>query len=328
MVRIKMFDLPTHNPKLDRPFLPKWVMDRAVSETLEEAAFCSGAALSLLHQTLQDPVLDVPRSLLRNRLALSASKNCLKIERRPADEGDIRNGFLLADPRGMDNLEQAMGPSGFMYAQWRDHVQLPLTKDFYQTNFIGTIPIYTRKAVGEIMLTDRPTTSPVKAAIRALHDVMQVMPNEETVALQWADITLSEMLGWQHMLPLIASSMNGRDLKAFANEGAASDELSISVHKAITKSARDGIRLCHDLARRAAKLRAVAPKLRAKGSEQAVDLFLSEDAVSPSTLVSSWMFRLTHKMTPRAARRFCDRLVELGVARELTGRSTYRFYGV
>jgi Fic family protein len=33
-------------------------------------------------------------------------------------------------------------------------------------------------------------------------------------------------------------------------------------------------------------------------------------------------------MTDRAARRFCDRLVELGVAQELTGRPTFRLYGI
>jgi hypothetical protein len=30
----------------------------------------------------------------------------------------------------------------------------------------------------------------------------------------------------------------------------------------------------------------------------------------------------------RAARRFCDRLVALGVVRELTGRDTSRLYGI
>ena len=37
---------------------------------------------------------------------------------------------------------------------------------------------------------------------------------------------------------------------------------------------------------------------------------------------------LTSLNSDRAARRFCDRLVELGVARELTGRDTFRLYGV
>jgi len=33
-------------------------------------------------------------------------------------------------------------------------------------------------------------------------------------------------------------------------------------------------------------------------------------------------------MSDRAARRLCDRSVDLGVVRELTGRDTFRLYGV
>jgi hypothetical protein len=318
------------------PFLPKWVMDAKVPQTtetleakcLEEAAFSSGAALSLIHQTLQDPVLNVPQQLLRNRLALKAAKNCLKIERRSSDEGQIRDGFLLAERDRMDNLEQAMGPSGFMYAQWRDHVQCSLEQETFCTNFIGTIPIYTRVTMAEIMEIDQPEVSPVQAATRALSDVMSVLPREAMVALQWADITLSEALGWKFMLPFVGASMTSKELKLFSDGNTNPEELLITVHTAIARSARDAIRLCLDLSRRAAKLKAVAPKLRAKGSDTAVALFLSEDVVSPSTLASSWIFKTNNLMTPRAARRFCDRLVELGVARELTGRSTFRLYGV
>lgn len=36
---------------------------------------------------------------------------------------------------------------------------------------------------------------------------------------------------------------------------------------------------------------------------------------------------LTSLRSDRAARRFCDRLVDLGVVRELTGRDTFRLYG-
>jgi hypothetical protein len=67
-------------------------------------------------------------------------------------------------------------------------------------------------------------------------------------------------------------------------------------------------------------LREVAPKLRAKAADRAVDLFLSRDALAPAALAAI--------MSDRAARRLCDRLVDLGAVRELTGRDTFRLYGV
>jgi len=59
-----------------------------------------------------------------------------------------------------------------------------------------------------------------------------------------------------------------------------------------------------------------------------VTLFLTEDAVAPALMLSPRIQGTSIAMTDRAARRFCDRLVELGVARELTGRSTFRLYGI
>tara|TARA_R110002124_G_scaffold284893_1_gene462738 strand:- start:719 stop:1009 length:291 start_codon:yes stop_codon:yes gene_type:complete len=88
------------------------------------------------------------------------------------------------------------------------------------------------------------------------------------------------------------------------------------------------IRLAADLDLRVAKLRSVAPKLRAKGSDAALALFLSHDAVSPSCMLSPMIQGTLMPMTDRAARRLCDRLVELGVVRELTGRPRFRLYGV
>ena len=98
------------------------------------------------------------------------------------------------------------------------------------------------------------------------------------------------------------------------------DELRLACHRAVIASAVEVTRLAGDLARRAARLTAVAPKLRAKGAGEALKLFLTRDAVAPSALTSL--------NSDRAARRFCDRLVELGAARELTGRDTFRLYGL
>jgi len=106
------------------------------------------------------------------------------------------------------------------------------------------------------------------------------------------------------------------------------DKLSLACHRATRLGAQDAVRLSHDLARRAQRLRNVAPKLRAKGSDASVGLFLREDAVSPSSMLSPRILGTSIAMTDRAARRLCDRLVDLGVVRELTGRNTFRLYGV
>lgn len=114
-------------------------------------------------------------------------------------------------------------------------------------------------------------------------------------------------------------------LWALVTEG---HEGGLIVQWKILGSIQDTIGLARDLESRAAALRTLTPRLRAKGSEAAVALFLSEDAIAPSTMLSPMIQESNIPMTDRAARRFCDRLVELGVARELTGRPTFRLYGI
>ena len=80
------------------------------------------------------------------------------------------------------------------------------------------------------------------------------------------------------------------------------------------------LELAHDLSRRAARLSDAAPKLRAKGKGRALDALLGDDAVAPATPIPG--------LTDRARRRLFERLVALGAARELTGRATFRLYGL
>ena len=125
------------------------------------------------------------------------------------------------------------------------------------------------------------------------------------------------------------SCVQGQKLKR-ADLRAISDgtDVRIACHHAIARAAQDTIRLAHDLARRAMRLQAIAHKLRSKGSSDAIRLFLSEDAVVISSMLTPTIRGSSTPMTPRSGLRFCERLVELGVARELTGRSTFRLFGV
>ena len=157
------------------------------------------------------------------------------------------------------------------------------------------------------------TGQPVARAAAVLTTVLTDAPRAEVAALILADAVLSWALGWDHLVPLLAIGLTSRDLRL------RDDDLHQACHRALVKAAGQATGLAADLTRRAAHLRAIAPKLRAKGAEQAVALFLTQDALAPSAL---------DFMSDRAARRLCDRLVDLGAVRELTGRGTFRLYGV
>ncbi|WP_052764069.1 DUF1403 family protein [Microvirga massiliensis] len=78
--------------------------------------------------------------------------------------------------------------------------------------------------------------------------------------------------------------------------------------------------LAGELSRRAAALQAVAPRLRAKGAAAVVQALLENDAVAASSRLAG--------MSDRGLRRLFERLVALGAARELTGRPSFRLYGL
>ena len=71
------------------------------------------------------------------------------------------------------------------------------------------------------------------------------------------------------MLPLLALTLKPRDIRLRG------DDLRLACHRAVVSAVRQALPLAGDLARAAARLRAVAPKLRAKAAGRAVDLFLS-----------------------------------------------------
>ena len=89
---------------------------------------------------------------------------------------------------------------------------------------------------------------------------------------------------------------------------------------AYARAALAALDLAQDLARRAARLADAAPKLRAKGKGRALEALLADDAVAAAAPIGG--------LSDRARRRLFERLVALGAARELTGRATFRLYGL
>jgi len=318
--------IPTIKPETEqRPsILPNWIFQAPTPEilgstTLADAGFASGAALALLHVALHDPITNTPTDLLRNRLALRTAINCLKIEGRMATEGDIRDAYYLTAPG------DEMGPAGDMFAFWRAGYGLALRHTGWRVKLIELLPEEMRDDVSiQLDQALQIGGGPMVAAISIFEAVLKQFPRQEAVALFCADAVLAYGLGWDKPLPLFGLHLNRKILRA-ASEG---EDAGIACHNAVTHAAQDAVRMGYDLARRAERLRAIAPKLRAKGSVEALNLFLSEDAVYAPTMLSPKVRGSNVPMTGRSARRLCDRLVELGVARELTGRKTFRLYGV
>jgi hypothetical protein len=278
--------------------MPGWIA-AGKAESLEDAAFRSGAALAHLHMVTASPA--VPQPLWRDRLALAATEICAGLAGRREGQAGLRDAFHLTRPGDHP------GPAGAILRQWSRAAARPVTVAHLGQALEGVAPeriALCLDAVGE---------TPVDRAARVIEAVLTDLPRGETAALVLADAALARALGWECILPLLALALKPRDLRLRG------DDLRLACHRAVVVGAGQAVPLAAELARRAARLRAVAPKLRAKAAAQAVEVFLTRDALAPGAL---------RFMSDRAARRLCDRLVDLRVLRELTGRDTFRLYGV
>lgn len=306
---------PTIGDKQTIQMLPRWVTSLQ-GQTLDTVAFTSGAALAMLDVVLGDPSDTLPGALLRDRLALDAAVACLKLENRNESAADLRDAVCLA------RTWEALGPAGDMFMAWRKLARINLKASGWKDRVGKLLPANLVQAVLNI---DDFTGTPVARASRVLTDVLREFPREEAAALMIADATLARVIGWGRVMPLLAAQLPRKDIR---NIAVGEDDPELCVHRAMVAACDGAVRSAANLNRRTAKLHAIAPKLRANGSDEALNLFLSYDAVSPSGMLSPMIKDTSTPMTDRAARRLCDRLVALGVVRELTGRATFRLYGV
>lgn len=253
-----------------------------------------------LHRiTAQDAV---PQALWRDRLALAAAEVCAGFAGRREGGRALRDALHLTRPGDHP------GPAGAIFGQWSRAVARPISVAALGKAMDGV------SAERIALCLDAIGRHPVDRAAGVIEAVLTELPRGETVALILADAVLAKSLGWDHVLPLLALGLKPRDLRL---QG---DDLRLACHRAVVIGAGQAVPLAAELARAAARLRAVMPKLRAKAAGRAVDLFLARDALAPAAL--------TAFMSDRAARRLCDRLADLGAVRELTGRDTFRLYGV
>ncbi len=279
--------------------MPSWIT-APLPITPEDTAFFSGAALSHLHLVMSQD--DVPKTLLRARLALRAAEACVTHQGRPERAAELRDAVAFLQPG------DSPGPAGEIHFSWQRAVERPVSVKALRR----ALPAIEPEQIATWL--DAGQGAPVPHAASVLQAVFEDRPRDPTTAMILADAALAQALGWRHAVPFLALGLKRADVRK------SGDELRLACHRAILAAAAKVTREAGVLARHAARLKAVAPKLRAKGADEAVALFLSLDAVAPAALTSL--------RSDRAARRFCDRLVDLGTVRELTGRDTFRLYGL
>lgn len=307
------------------PNLPAWGTERS-GETPENVAFMSGARFAMLDIILTQSGESIPKNLLRNTLALKAAVATSKLEGRMARETDMRDAFFLIAP-DQDGICH-WGPDGDMLAFWRKAVRINLQSKTWIEDIVALLEPNIADVVDELLpraIESTQTSGPLSAAVAILKAVIEIDDRAEKAACLLSDVLLAKYFGWERVLPLTVLHLTKAYLRDLRNDETQSDK---AIQVAISQSAETAFHLSKRLITHANALRAVAPKLRAKGSDEAVALFLKENAVAPSGMLSPHIKGTRTEMTSRAARRLCDRLVELGVVKELTGRPTFRLYGI
>jgi len=266
------------------------------------AAFAVGAALAPLDVLVRR---DAPfAGAWRQRLALAAATASLS--GKAGDEGDLRDTWALTRP-GADP-----GPAGRIYAAWRALAAGGARRLPDIATGLGASPADVATLATTLDAHMRSRAPAPLAAAAAATAVASATPRAAPLVFEVADLVLAARLGWRAPVPLLALEA-GRDRPGDAAWTAA-------CCAAYARAAARACDLHAELARAAARLEAVAPKLRAKGAAAALAALLDDDAVAGAAEIAG--------MSERGLRRLFDRLVALGGVRELTGRPTFRLYGL
>jgi uncharacterized protein DUF1403 len=304
---------------------PAWARALHPPETEAEAGFLAGAALARLDAVVRE----TPpwAGAWRQRLALRAAAASVRRAGRSEDEPALRDALHLtrsgADPgpagrRLLAWRALAAGPTG----QWRsaiagaaERLQIPSDE-----------ALQAAIAAAEACVAS-PRPAPFAAA-RAHERARRALTpaagrggagESELLAAWLADSVLAEKLNWPFALPLLAAplfSSAGRRATTDIGDGAATAHILF----AWAKAAAHACDLAAELRRRAQKLAEAAPKLRAKGAKAALQALLDQDSLAAATPIAG--------LSERGTRRLLLRLAALGAIRELTGRATFRLYGL
>ena len=297
--------LPPPNP----PALPRWVRQGVSRDDIETAMFSAGSALAVLDPIArcEDPV----GTLWRKRLALSSAAAVCNLEGRREGEAQLRDAFVLR--REGDDP----GPAGRMLIGWR---ALGEARALRSAEWPARLPGFfdlPQEPISEILRDIGARfvgrTPPLRFAAEAAREVLALGAAHRGLALWLADAVLARALGWDRPVPLLAAHLP-RAAFRFEREAWVS-----ACAAAWGRGAVAAFDLHLDLTRRADALRAAPLRRPGKGTAAIIARLQTEDALAAQAGAEA---------SDRAARRLFDRLTSLGLVRELTGRPTFRLYGL
>jgi Protein of unknown function (DUF1403) len=317
------------------------------------AAFVAGAALAALDPLARNEAASFHGCWIA-RLSLKAAAASARTLGRGDDEAALRDAFCLRPPGGDP------GPSGRLLVAVRSLAgrspDLIFSEDVAgkvlgDPGLPGPSSIDGSVESGQARLNEildaaaglaQGDRSAIFAAAEAAALACRgLAPSAERagaiLALIFADAVLACRLSWPMFVPLLSLSKEAgqasrRALRTGTLPSARSDILSGCEEASsdaawletfclgLARAAAGAHDLFCDLARGAERLEAAVPKLRAKGAAGAIEKILSDDAVTAAMRPGN--------LSDRAARRLLDRLVSLGVLKELSGRPAFRLYGL
>lgn len=276
----------------------------------------AGAALANLHPLAchAHPL----GALWRQRLALSSASIIARASGRTEDDAVLRDHWYLRRDH------EDPGPAGRLLKAWRDLGEpAALRATDWPLHLPALLEIGADDAFKEAIAVAtnhlKAKGSAIGAAAAVAATSLRLRPDSWLLALWLADAVLAHRLNWPAPVPLLAAHLKGVDLRAATAPDVDVARWAATCALAYVRGAAAAFDLYADLARRAARLIVVAPKLRGKDADMMVAALVSEDALpaKPGKVASD-----------RSSRRLFDRLVELGGVRELTGRPTFRLYGL
>ncbi|RJG39975.1 DUF1403 family protein [Mesorhizobium sp. DCY119] len=302
------------------PRLPAWALSHGRDLTESDAAFATGIALKSLDDLIR---ADPPwLGCWRDRLALKSAVVAAKMVGRSEEEHALRDALLLT-AAGDDP-----GPAGKLFLATR---VLARRSDTVGTSFVkelaGVLDIRWGEGLASIPdLVDSAIQSGRAAPFAAadlIAAICEARPDAELLALGLADVALSQKLNWPKPVPLLLPERFGAAFRTVVGRGRVrpgEPAYPKAICLALVDSVNAALRSATEIDRRAVRLLAVAPKLRTKGAESVIRKLLNEDAMlasAPGSNLSRW-----------ASTRLFERLENFEAVRELSGRSSFRVFGL